>query len=516
MIGRRPKKPRQPKAPPKSLLNYLSSERVGLRGRKKATQKPVAKPKAVTVTGKKPPAPKRTRTHGDPVAKRRVPKKDITKAVDYDRRGPKIDFPKGKPVAQIDYFKDGKRIVNTIQPDRRTPKPKGPTRDGVKTDAGITRPYRRRPPTTPTPKKPSRPRTTPRPKRPIPKNLQAFIEELKKKQKGKIRPPRPPQDPKLIIPETFKGYKKISAMEAGFKGPPRGSLVTQAFQTFHNPTTGQMVTVSTGGYTAPKGWIRGRPKDEFFRKPPTTPRPIRPGLTDPSGKPIPQRPTPRPPTTLRPPSTGRPIPANSVEKLLAGRKPEELNRQEKIRFQKEIYKLDQERNKPDFSQVIQNINNRFRNDPARRQFELAKLNRSIRLNDAVQKFRAGMISSTALQQLGLPQRDLRNLVHQKRIFLMPESPRKYEINLNFQMREMNLDLRNQLREMQRQGVSRQEILRRQVAHSNQIARMKQNLEELLFRKFGKKPTTGKAPFPVRPRVQPRRLPKGFASLFGPR
>ena len=52
MIGRRPKKPRQPKAPPKSLLNYLSSERVGLRGRKKATQKPVAKPKAVTVTGK--------------------------------------------------------------------------------------------------------------------------------------------------------------------------------------------------------------------------------------------------------------------------------------------------------------------------------------------------------------------------------------------------------------------------------------------------------------------------------
>ena len=503
MIGRRPKKPRQPKAPPKSLLNYLSSERVALRGRKKATQKPVAKPKAVTVTGKKPPAPKRTRTHGDPVAKSRVPKKD---------------FPKGKPVAQIDYFKDGKRIVNTVQPDRRTPKPKrptGPTRDGVKTDAGIARPYRRRPPTTPTPKKPPRPRTTPRPRRPLPKNLQAFIEELKKKQKeGKTRLPRPPQDSKLIIPKTFKGYKKVNAAEAGFK-PPSG-MATQGFEDFYNPTTGQMVTVSSGGYTAPKGWIRGRPKDEFFRKPPTTPRPIRPGLTDPSGKPIPQRPTLRPPTTLRPPSTGRPIPANSVEKLLAGRKPEELNRQEKIRFQKEIYKLNQERNKPDYSQVIQNINNRFRNDPLRRQLELAKLNRNIRLNDAVQKFRAGMISSTALQQLGLPQRDLRNLVHQKRIFLMPESPRKYEIDLNFQMKEMNSDLRNQLREMQRQGVSRQEILRRQVAHSNQIARMKQNLKELLFRKFGKKPTTGKAPFPVRPRVQPRRLPKGFASLFGPR
>ena len=95
---------------------------------------------------------------------------------------------------------------------------------------------------------------------------------------------------------------------------------------------------------------------------------------------------------------------------------------------------------------------------------------------------------------------------------MPESPRKYEINLNFQMREMNLDLKNQLREMQRQGVSRQEILRRQVAHSNQIARMKQNLEKLLFRKFGKRPTTGQAPFPVRPRVRPR----SFASIFGPR
>ena len=75
---------------------------------------------------------------------------------------------------------------------------------------------------------------------------------------------------------------------------------------------------------------------------------------------------------------------------------------------------------------------------------------------------------------------------------------------------MNLDLKNQLREMQRQGVSRQEILRRQVAHSNQIARMKQNLEKLLFRKFGKRPTTGQAPFPVRPRVRPR----SFASIFG--
>ena len=503
MIGRRPKKPRQPKAPPKSLLNYLSSERVGLRGRKKATQKPVAKPKAVTVTGKKPPAPKRTRTHGDPVAKRRDPPiKRLPKGKPTDAQ-PIRRLPKGKPVASIDYFdKDGKRVIvrQDDPPTRRTPKPKRPTRDDVKTDAGITRPDRRRPPTTPTPKKPPRPRTTPRPRRPLPKNLQAFIEELKKKQKeGKTKLPKPPQDPKLIIPDTFKGYKKISAGEAGFKGPPRGSYVTQAFQTFHNPTTGQMVTVSTGGYTAPKGWISGRPKDEFFRKPPTTPRPIRPGLTDPSGKPIPQRPTPRPPT-------------NNVEKFLAGRKPEELNRQDKIRFQKEIYKLNQERNKPDFSQVIQNINNRFRNDPARRQFELAKLNRSIRLDDAVQKFRAGMISSTALQQLGLPQRDLRNLVHQKRIFLMPESPRKYEINLNFQMREMNLDLKNQLREMQRQGVSRQEILRRQVAHSNQIARMKQNLEKLLFRKFGKRPTTGQAPFPVRPRVRPR----SFASIFGPR
>lgn len=83
----------------------------------KATPKPVTKPKAVTVTGKRPPTPKPKRTHGDPITKRRVPKKDITK---------------GKPIATIDYFdKDGKRVIvrQDDPPTRRTPRPKRPTVD---------------------------------------------------------------------------------------------------------------------------------------------------------------------------------------------------------------------------------------------------------------------------------------------------------------------------------------------------------------------------------------------------
>jgi len=62
---------------------------------------------------------------------------------------------------------------------------------------------------------------------------------------------------------TERDYKKVSAADAGFTPPPRGSMVTQAFETFHNPTTGEQVLVPSGGYTAPKGWVKGAPQGKF-------------------------------------------------------------------------------------------------------------------------------------------------------------------------------------------------------------------------------------------------------------
>ena len=69
------------------------------------------------------------------------------------------------------------------------------------------------------------------------------------------------------VQEALEGverdYKQVSAAEAGFLPPPGGTFVTQAFETFHNPTTGEVVTVNTGGYTAPEGFVKGKPQGKF-------------------------------------------------------------------------------------------------------------------------------------------------------------------------------------------------------------------------------------------------------------
>ena len=69
------------------------------------------------------------------------------------------------------------------------------------------------------------------------------------------------------VQEALEGverdYKQVSAAEAGFLPPPGGAIVTQAFETFHNPTTGEVVTVNTGGYTAPEGFVKGKPQGKF-------------------------------------------------------------------------------------------------------------------------------------------------------------------------------------------------------------------------------------------------------------
>ena len=71
---------------------------------------------------------------------------------------------------------------------------------------------------------------------------------------------------KFIVGEKSgvpRDYKQVSYEEAGFTPPDSGSAVTQVLVAFHNPTTGEQVTVMTGGYTAPEGWVKGAAEGQF-------------------------------------------------------------------------------------------------------------------------------------------------------------------------------------------------------------------------------------------------------------
>ncbi|MDA9991276.1 FG-GAP-like repeat-containing protein, partial [Paracoccaceae bacterium] len=52
-------------------------------------------------------------------------------------------------------------------------------------------------------------------------------------------------------------YAQVNWEDVGFVAPSPDSLVTQALETYYNDETQQSVTVLTGGYTAPAGWIKG-------------------------------------------------------------------------------------------------------------------------------------------------------------------------------------------------------------------------------------------------------------------
>ena len=129
---------------------------------------------------------------------------------------------------------------------------------------------------------------------PIPDDLRKFLEEEKDKkskdepytaediQEGQrkligdatIDPSKTLKKPDVdkIDPETkgtligtgvTRDYKEVSAEAAGFKPPPPGQPVTMALETFHNPTTGEVVTVGSGGFTPPEGFVRGSPEGRF-------------------------------------------------------------------------------------------------------------------------------------------------------------------------------------------------------------------------------------------------------------
>jgi hypothetical protein len=69
------------------------------------------------------------------------------------------------------------------------------------------------------------------------------------------------------VQESLEGverdYIEVSPSDAGFIPPPANAMVTQAFEFFHNPTTGEIVTVPTGGFTPPEGFVKGRPEGKF-------------------------------------------------------------------------------------------------------------------------------------------------------------------------------------------------------------------------------------------------------------
>ena len=118
---------------------------------------------------------------------------------------------------------------------------------------------------------------------------------------------------------------------------------------------------------------------------------------------------------------------------------------------------------------------RFRNDPIKLRQELSKLNVQIRQSDTVEKFRAGLVNANALRKVGIPPRDIRGITFQRRMSVMPESPRKLDMMLNFQIRQMNVDLRERIKRMQAQGATRQEIQRLKISYFNQVARLRQNI-----------------------------------------
>ena len=60
---------------------------------------------------------------------------------------------------------------------------------------------------------------------------------------------------------TLRDYKKLNTLPAGFKAPQGAAAAVMT--NFYNPTTGETVTVGSGGYTPAEGWIKGIPTGQF-------------------------------------------------------------------------------------------------------------------------------------------------------------------------------------------------------------------------------------------------------------
>ena len=90
-----------------------------------------------------------------------------------------------------------------------------------------------------------------------------FTDPSKALKKPEVEKIDPTATGTLIGTGVTRDYKQVDAADAGFKPPAGDGPVTQAQETFYNPTTGETVTVPTGGYTPPEGFVRGSPEGKF-------------------------------------------------------------------------------------------------------------------------------------------------------------------------------------------------------------------------------------------------------------
>ena len=124
----------------------------------------------------------------------------------------------------------------------------------------------------------------------------------------------------------------------------------------------------------------------------------------------------------------------------------------------------------------QAINKRYANDPVRLKQSLDMLNNGIRVNDTISKYNAGMVSVDALKKLGLPARAIDQIMFDRKMFLTPDSPAKYDEILKRRMFQSSRDYREQYKRMVKRGASYQEFLRFKKIHRENSRRIREGLE----------------------------------------
>ena len=111
-----------------------------------------------------------------------------------------------------------------------------------------------------------------------------------------------------------------------------------------------------------------------------------------------------------------------------------------------------------------------------------------------------MVGVDALKKLGLPARTIDEIMFNRKMFLTPDSPAKLDTILKRSLFQANRGYKEQYKKMIRQGASRQDLLRMQRTFRESMRRMREGFAR------------------EKARLQNKniRLPRSFASLFGPR
>ena len=312
--------------------------------------------------------------------------------------------------------------------------------------------------------------TTRKTKKALPKSIKDAPTLLGLLREKLGRPPKKPKDKKTPTPKPI-GQPKTDIDDRRYlvrprpKRPPRppSRPPVGVRPPFGRPPVGRPPV----GVRPPVGRPPvGRPP---VGRPPVGRPPV--GVRPPFG-----RPPSRPPVSIRPPQVMLRPPVGIP--TISGKNPFDLNRKERVAVQKNLYKVQQEQRKFEYDRARQEISRRFQNDPARLRQELSNLNRGIRQDSVVRRFLAGMVGRDALKKVGVPPRAINQLMFDRRMRFMPDSPRKYDIERIFQMKQNQLNLTRAIKDAQKRGASRQVIMeirdffKRQTANLNQMTDLK--------------------------------------------